>query len=169
MRNALKIIDSTSEHVAWLLVWFCYALVAVIVISVVMRYIFNSPPIWGYETATMLGGSIYAMAYAYTHRHHRHVRVDVVFSHLSPRAKAIIDVTGTLFLFFPFMFFLIRVSADWAWRAWIIGEKSDLTIWYPPMAPFRTAVLIGFSLFFVQAAAQFIRDLYFLVKGKSYD
>lgn len=169
MRKALGVIDSISDHTAGALKWFCYALVVVIVISVVMRYIFNSPTLWGYETAMMLGGSIYVMAYAYTHRHHRHVRVDVIYSHLSLRAKAVIDVIGTLFLFFPFMILLIYVSGDWAWRAWVIGERSDLTFWYPPMAPFRTAVLVGFCLFFVQAAAQFVRDLYALVKNEPYD
>ena len=166
MRKALRIIDSISDYTAGLVKWFCYALVLVVVFDVVMRYVFNAPTVWGYETAMMTGGSIYVLAWAYTHRHHRHVRVDVIYSHLSLRRKAIIDVVGTLFLLFPVMILLIYASGDWAWRAWSIGERSHETYWYPPMAPFRTAVLIAFCLFTFQAAAQFIRDFYVMVKNR---
>lgn len=166
MRKILRTIDSISDYTAGLGKWLCYALVLVIVFDVVMRYVFNAPTLWGYETAMMLGGSMYVLAWSYTHRHHRHVRVDIIYSHLSLRGKAIIDVIGTFFLFFPFMILLIRTSGNWAWRAWEIGERSGETYWYPPLAPFRTIVLIAFCLFTFQAVAHFIRDFYTMVKNK---
>jgi TRAP-type mannitol/chloroaromatic compound transport system permease small subunit len=35
--------------------------------------------------------------------------------------------------------------------------------WLPPSAPFRFVLAIGFTLFFVQTIAEFIKDLYFLI------
>ena len=169
MKKFLGIIDSVSDYTAGLTKWLCYALVLIVVISVTMRYAFNEPTIWGYETAIMTGGTIYVLGWAYAHYHRRHIRVDVIYSHLSLRAKAVIDVIGSLFCIFPLMVVLIYASGKWAWHAWEINEKLTETYWYPPFAPFRTIVLIGFCLFLFQAVAQFIRDLYTMAKNKPYD
>jgi len=46
---------------------------------------------------------------------------------------------------------------------------SNLTYWYPPLAPFRTVVALAFLLLAIQGVAQFIRDFYRLIRNKSYD
>lgn len=165
MRTIVRFIDSVSGYAGGLAKWFCYVLILVIVYDVTMRYLFSAPTMWAFETAMMLGGSLYGLAFAYTHRYHGHVRVDVLYVRLSSRTKAIIDIIGTLFLFFPLLGFLINTSFAMTWRAWAVGETSDITYWYPPLAPFRTMVLIGFCLLALQTMAQFIRDLYAL-RGK---
>ncbi|MCK4722932.1 MAG: hypothetical protein KAT75_06495, partial [Dehalococcoidia bacterium] len=60
-------------------------------------------------------------------------------------------------------------SVAWSVTSWEVAEKSVETYWYPPMGPFRTLVAIGFILFFLQGTAQFVRDVYYFVKGKVYD
>ena len=159
MGMVVRIIDSISGYSGGLAKWFCYALVLMIVYDVTMRYLFNAPTMWAFETAMMLGGSLYGLAFAYTHRYRGHVRVDVLYTRLSPKSQAAIDVIGTFFLFFPLLGFLIIASFSMMWRAWAVGETSDVTYWYPPLAPFRTMVLLGFCLLALQAAAHFIRDL----------
>ena len=169
MRKLVRFIDAVSGYTGGFAKWLAFALILVVVYDVVMRYVFNAPPMWAYDIAIMLGGTIYVLAWAYTHRYRGHVRVDVIYANLSPRTKAIIDATGTLFLLFPLLALLIQESFSFTWRAWKIGEIFRETYWYPPLAPFRTVVLIGFCLFTLQAVAQFIRDLYFSVKNKPYD
>jgi len=162
MRTFIRAIDALSGYAGGLAKWFCYALILIIVYDVTMRYVFNAPTMWAFETSMMLGGSLYTFAYSYTHLHRGHVRVDVIYVHLPLKAKAAIDVLGTFFLFFPLLGFLIKASFALTWRAWAIGETSDITYWYPPLAPFRTVVLLGFCLLALQAVAHFIRDLYTL-------
>lgn len=169
MRKVLGAIDSLSGYTGGMLKWFCYALVLVVVYDVTMRYVFNAPTMWAFETAYMIGGSIYVLGFTYTHLYRRHVRVDIFYSYLSPRGRAIIDVVGTLFLFFPLLALLIHASFSEMWRAWSIGEVSSVTTLYPPIAPFKTVVLLGFCLFTFQAIAQFIRDSYLLITSKPYD
>ena len=169
MRKLLRVIDSVSGYTGGLMKWFVYALVLVVVFDVIMRYVFNAPPMWAFDTAVMLGGAIYVLAFTYTHRYGGHVRVDVVYVHLSPRRKAIVDAAGTLFLLFPLMALLIHESFQWMWRAWVIHERFMETYWYPPVAPFRMIVMLGFCLFSLQAVAEFIRNLHFVIKNKPYD
>ena len=169
MRKILRVIDSVSGYAGKVGSWLCYALILVVVYDVTMRYVFTAPTMWAYETAIMLGGTIWALNWAYTHSLRAHVRVDVIYSHRSLRKRAIIDVVGTLFIFFPLLAVFIGASFSEMWHAWLVGEVSLESYWYPPLAPFRTIVLIGFCLIAFQAVAQFIRDLYILVKSKSYD
>lgn len=169
MRTILRFIDSVSDWTGRSARWLCAVLVVVMTYEVTMRHVFGAPTMWAYETSIMLGAAIYALAWSYTHRHHSHVRVDVFYTHLSPRGKASIDVIGTLLLFFPLMILFVGASVAWAWKAWAINEKMVETYWYPPAAPLRTVVAIGICLFAIQGVAQFIRDLYLLIRNKAYD
>jgi len=169
MRKVLRVIDSISEWTGRTARWLWVLLVLVMTYEVTMRYVFDAPSMWAFETSAFMGTCAYTLAWAYVHKHRAHVRVDVFYTRLSPRGKAIIDVVGTLLLFLPLLILFIGVSVDWAWRAWVVNEKSVETYWYPPIAPVRTVVAIGFCLFAFQAVAQFIRDLYILVRNKAYD
>lgn len=169
MRTILKTIDAISEWAGRSARWLIAVLVLVISYDVAMRYLFDAPTMWAYETAIMLGATVYVLAWSYVHRHRSHVRVDVIYLHLPPRGRAAIDVIGNLFLFFPLIFVLINTSIIWARRAWLINEKSVESVWYPPVAPVRTLVALGLVLFALQGLAQFIRDLYFLIRNKPYD
>lgn len=165
----LRVIDFVSRWVGEALKWVAVAIVCLGASEVVMRYVFNSPTHWGYETLLMLGAGMYVLSWAYVHLERGHVRLDVVYTRLSVRGKAIIDVICTALYFFPLIGVLVYISSLKMWRAWEIGEKSIETHWYPPLGPIRTAVFIGLCLFALQGLAQFIRDLHVLVKHQPYD
>ena len=165
----MKVIDSISEHVGSSARWLCVALVFAGAYDTILRYAFNAPTVWAYETMIMLGGSIYALGWAYDYLHKSHIRVDIFYSHLSSRRKAITDLICTAVFFFPLMAILIRASIWWARRAWSIGEVMIESYWYPPAAPFRIAIAVGICLLALQGAAQFIRDLYFVIRRKALD
>ena len=169
MRKLVRIIDAISGYAGGLMKWFAFALILVVVYDVVLRYVFNAPPVWAYDMVVMIGATLYVLAWAYTHRYHGHVRVDVIYAHLSPRKKAIIDAAGTLFLVFPLLAFLIKESFRWMWRSWEISERFMETYWYPPVAPFRTIIMLGFCLLLLQAIAELTRNLYFVAKNRPYD
>lgn len=166
MRTAVRVIDSISENTGMAVRWACLVLVLVLCYEVTVRYVFNAPTSWASDTSSMMGGTIAAMGWAYTHRHGGHVRVDVFYSHLSPRGQAILDITFSLLFFFPLLFALAYVAWDRMWVAWEMGEVMARSNFYPPMGPIRTVVVLGLSLFALQGVAQFIRDLYRLVRNK---
>jgi len=169
MRRALRIIDDISEWTGKTGQWFSVFLVLVVTYEVMMRYVFRAPSLWPYDTSAMLGTTLYVLAFAYALRHGAHVRVDVVYAHLPPRGRAIIDVLGDLLIFFPLIFLITGASISWMLRSWSAGEKIHVTGWDPIAGPIRTVVVIGFCVLALQGVAQFVRDLYFLIKGKAYD
>jgi len=169
MKSILKLIDSVNSWTGKIIRLLAVALVLVMTVEVTMRYVFNRPTMWGYETSIMIGAGMYALAWGYVHRENAHIRVDVFYSRLSSRGKALVDALCTVFLFFPLISLLSYMAFTWMARAWKIGEKSVETYWYPPIAPLRTAVFIGLVLFGLQGLAQFIRDVYLVTRNKKYD
>ena len=101
MRRVLKVIDNTNEQMGRVFRWGLVVLVLIVSYEVMARYVFGAPTRWSYETDMMLSGTVYALAWAYALRHKAHVRIDLFYSRLSPRGKAIIDVIGALIAFFP--------------------------------------------------------------------
>ena len=169
MRTILKVIDSINQRMGSSASWLCLALVLVGTYDAIMRYAFNAPTLWAYETSVMLGGTIYVLGWAYDHLHRSHVRVDIFYARFSPRGKAIMDVIAAAILFFPLMAILVKTSISWMLRAWSMDEVMKYTYWYPPAIPYRTVFAVGICLFALQGLAQFIRDLYFAIRNKALD
>jgi TRAP-type mannitol/chloroaromatic compound transport system permease small subunit len=164
MRTAVKTIESISEWSGKVMRWACVVLILVLCFEVTARYVFDAPTMWAYEVGTMLGTTIVAMGWAYTHWRHGHVRIDIFYARLSPRGKALIDVICSLVLFFPLLIILMYNATDHVWFAWTKGETLGESYWYPPAFPIRTVLLLGLMLFFLQGIAQFIRDLFVLLR-----
>lgn len=169
MRTILRTIDSISEGTGKAARWACVALIAALVYEVTARYVFNAPTIWAHDVSSMLVGTIVALGWAYTHRHHGHVRIDVLYNRLSPRGKAIIDSLCALLLFFPLVIILAYTAALRTCFSWSIDERLSMSYWYPPAFPIKAVTFLGLSLFALQGGAQFIRDLYLLIRNKPYD
>lgn len=169
MRTIVRVIDSISECTGRTGRWFAVALVAVMTFEVISRHFFGRPNLWVHETVMMLGATLYASAYGYVQRHDAHIRADLFYARLSPRRRAIIDVVGWLLLFFPLIILLIDASIDWTLRAWRLGEVMPFTGWFPPVAPLRAVVALGFCVLALQGVAQLIRDLHLLIRNKPYD
>lgn len=169
MKTILRIIDSISDRTGEIASWLAVVLVLLITQEVIMRFVFNAPSMWAFESSMMVGTSLYVLGWSYVLRHRAHVRVDVIYSLLPRRMKALIDVLGTLIMFFP-LFIAITYSAfNWTVYSWAINEKMTETYWLPPIAPLRTVVLLAIIILLLQGVAHFIRDSYLLVKDKPYD
>ena len=166
MRNVVNVIDSIVEQAGKTIRWLCVVLVLVMAYEVTTRYGFNAPTMWAYESCIMIGAAIYSIAWSYTHRHDAHIRVDIFYMRLSPKGKAIVDVAGDLIFLFPLVIILIGISSAWTWRAWLTSEVMAETYWYPPSAPLRTVVTLGFCLFALQGLANFTRNLFLLIRSK---
>ena len=166
MRAIVRVIESISEWTGNAVCWACVALVLVLVYEVMMRYAFTAPTIWAHQTSCMLGSTFAAMGWAYVHRHRGHVRIDIFYARLSPRGKAVVDVLCAFFLLFPLLLVLIYTATEFMWTAWIEKEVLIESYWYPPSGPIRTITVLALCLFMLQGVAQFIRDLYFVIRNK---
>lgn len=169
IRKILRFIDFLSEKSGWLGKWFALVLVAVGTFETVSRHGFGAPTIWSYDTLSMAGGALYLLGASYDYKWNAHTRVDLIYSRLSPRVRAIIDVLASLVLFFPLMGVLLWYSTSWTIKAWKTHEIMTNSFWYPPAGPYRTLFSIGLLLLIIQGLAQLVRDIYMAVKGEAID
>lgn len=165
----LKFIDWLSEKSGAIGKWFALLLVFIGSYEAIARHFFNAPTIWAYDSMCMAGGVIYMLGASYNYLHNSHTRVDLFYMNASPRKQALIDVIGSIFLFFPLMIIMFKVSVTWAVKAWKINEVMFNSFWYPPAAPYRTIFAIGLLLLILQGLARFIRDLHFVIRGEKID
>jgi TRAP-type mannitol/chloroaromatic compound transport system permease small subunit len=159
MRHVAKWIDWASDKSGEVFSSMGMLLILAMCYEVLMRYVFNDPQIWAMELPMMLGGVFYAMGWGYVHRRGAHTRVDIIYSNLPKRGRLVIDVIGFLFLFAPVMLILCTTSLTMTIRSWRLNEVMQESYWYPPIAPIRLAIFLGFALLLLQGVTQFFRDI----------
>jgi TRAP-type mannitol/chloroaromatic compound transport system permease small subunit len=155
-RGIDALVRVTGELVAY---WAVLAVFAYY-FEVIGRYVFNSPTNWVHESTFLMFGMQYMVAGAYAYRGESHVRVDLLYTHLSPRAKAVCDVIGSVFVFF---FLAVMAWTGWTFasQAMAMGEVS-FTEWGIQYWPVKLMIPIGAVLVILQAFARLIRDIYVL-------
>ena len=164
MRALLHIIDIISEYTGRVVGYLLIPLTAILFMGVILRYAFNNPTDWGYETSVFLFGTVAVLAGVYTYLHHSHIRMDIVYNRLPPRGKAVIDV-ATGFLIFLYLIMMVIGTGQFAIEAIKVKQVSP-SPWGPPLYPIKTVAVIGVSLVLLQGVSQFIRSLYFALRGK---
>jgi TRAP-type mannitol/chloroaromatic compound transport system permease small subunit len=168
MKKVFRVIDAISDRTGLIVGWLSVGLVLIISFETTL-HVFHKSTLWEYETVSMMGATMYSLAFAYVLCHKLNVRVDVIYSHLSKRVQAFIDSAGALLAFFPVMGLATYSAIRKAINAFVINEKSAITGWYPPAAPIRTIIAIGFILLLLQGLVMLIRDFYYLLRNKAYD
>jgi TRAP-type mannitol/chloroaromatic compound transport system permease small subunit len=148
-----------GEYVAY------WAVISVFVYyyEVVARFVFNSPTNWVHESMFLMYGMQYMISGAYAYREDQHVRVDVLYSKLSPRGKAIADIISSMF-FFIFAITMLFTGWKFAWDA-VQNAETSFTEWGVQYWPVKLTIPIGAALIILQGISKLIKDI-MLVRGK---
>jgi len=136
-----------------------WALLAVFVYyyEVVARYVFNSPTNWVHESMFLMFGMQYVLSGAYGYRDDAHVRVDILYSRLSPRGKAACDVFTSIFFF---IFTITMLVTGWRFAMDSIGfGEVSFTEWGIQYWPVKLMLPLGALLIVLQGVVRLLRDL----------
>ena len=109
---------------------------------------------------------IFLLGAAWGLRHDVHVRVDVVYSRLTERGRAWIDLLGTVFFLLPFCIMMLWVSWPAVARSWRIREVSPDPGGLPRW-PIKALLLVSFGLLLLQGLALLVRRIDALRTGGS--
>ena len=142
-----------GEYVAY------WAVISVFVYyyEVVARFVFNSPTNWVHESMFLMYGMQYMISGAYAYREDQHVRVDVVYSKLSPRGKAIADIVSSVF-FFIFTITMLWTGWRFAWDA-VQNAETSFTEWTVQYWPVKLTIPIGAALIVLQGVSKLVKDI----------
>ncbi|KPK85571.1 MAG: hypothetical protein AMJ94_18960 [Deltaproteobacteria bacterium SM23_61] len=166
MNLFLQTVDFISDKAGKAVSWLVLALTGVLAVEVVARYVFGKPTDFAYDLTWMIFGAYTILGAACTFLAEGHVRVDVFSSRLPQRKRAVLEVILYLIFFFPLLILLVFACTDFAVISWRGDERSAVSLWKPPVYPFKTIMVAGFYLLALQGLAKFIRQLLLAMKGK---
>lgn len=164
LARVLSTIDAISKWSGRVTMFLLVALGLLMSIEVVARYVFNAPTLWATETTTLVFGVYIMLAGAYTLLIHGHVTMDAVYSRLSLKGKAILDLL-TSFLFFAFCGVLLWKGIPTAIKSVVMMEHS-MSAWGAPYWPIKIAIPVGAFLILLQGLAKFTRDFHIALTGR---
>lgn len=156
-----RAIDALNEHVGRLTYWLILAAVLISAGNAVVRYTINMSSNAWLEIQWYLFSLVFLFCAGYTLLHNQHVRIDVISGQLSRRARAWIDIFGTVFFLMPMAIAIMWLSWPVFLDAYRSGEVSTnaggLTVW-----PARLMLPVGFFLLILQGLSELIKRVAFL-------
>jgi len=154
----LKAVDKVNTFIGNITGFGVPLLGMIVLYEVIMRYVFNSPTIWVFDTSQFLMGAIYFLGAGYTLLREKHANMDMIYVRLSTKGKAVIDlITGVMAL--TFLSMLVWNSGLMAWESIIFNETFSASAFEPPLYPIKIIFFVGCLLFLLQFLAKFINDL----------
>jgi TRAP-type mannitol/chloroaromatic compound transport system permease small subunit len=155
------LIDALNERVGRLTYWLILVMVLVSAGNASVRYAFDRSSNAWLEIQWYLFSAVFLLGAGYTLLHNQHVRIDVISGRLSKRARAWIDVLGTLFFLLPMAIAIMWMSWPVFVQSFELHEESSnaggLIVW-----PARLMVPIGFLLLVLQGISELIKRVAFL-------
>lgn len=157
VRAYIRAVETVGRVVGRLAMLLIFAMVGVLLWSVVMRTGFNRPPIWTVEVAQFLLVAYYLLGGAYSMQLDAHVRMDLIYGRWSPKKRAFADTITALCLI-TYLVVLLLGGLSSTGYALEYGQKAS-SAWRPPMAPIKIIMTFGIFLMLLQTVAIFLRDL----------
>jgi TRAP-type mannitol/chloroaromatic compound transport system permease small subunit len=167
LQEILKRIDTLSEWAGRIVGWVMVPLVAITVLEVVLRYVFNSPTVWAWEVNRMLLGAITVMGISYALLHGSHVAVDIVVTKISDRKRMWLSIVTKPIIIFSLGLLLWRL-VPYSWVS-VTHLETLGGAWRAPIYPLKALMVVGFVLLSLQALVLWTRDLVKLAQGNGVD
>lgn len=151
-----RAVDRLSAAFAVLADYFVLIAVLVSAGNALVRYLFNMSSNGLLEVQWYMFAAIVLLGASYTLRMNEHVRVDLLYSALSPRGRLFVDIFGFTVLFLPVIGYLFLLTWPFFWRSFTTGEVSmnagGLILW-----PAKLTLPLGFGLLFLQGLSELIK------------
>lgn len=156
-----RAIDALNERVGRGVMWLVLLTSLISAGNALLRYGFDISSNAWLEIQWYLFGVIFLFGAGYTFKHNGHVRIDVIYGRLSPRARAWIDLLGTLLFLLPLCGLLVWMGWEFFHTSFVIREGSPDAGGLPRW-PIKLVVPVGFALLFLQGVAEAIKRVAFL-------
>ena len=157
-------IDAISEWAGKTVMVLILGIILVILYEVIIRDVFTGATIWSHETSLILFSFYFLIGGAYALKYGAHVNMDFIYSRLSRRGKAILDLS-TFVLFLIFCIVVIWIGGQDAWQSIAIMERSGSS-WRVPKYWFKVPIPLGAFLLFLQGLSKLIRDFHMARTGE---
>jgi len=159
----VRLIDATNQRIGSAVSWLTVAMVVIMATIVALRYVFNLGWIAMQESVGYLHAIVFMLGAAYTLKCNEHVRVDIIYQHCKPKARAWIDFFGTLFLLMPVCSFIAWSCWDYTIASWAIREGSREAGGLPGVYLLKTIIPVMAGLMLLQGISLALRNFLVLI------
>jgi len=167
LRGYARLIDALNEKIGLIVAWLTTVLVLNVFFDTVMRYTLQKGSVGMQELEWHIFSVIFLIGAAYTLKHNGHVRVDIIYTKLSDRAKAWVDLIGTFAFLIPFCIIVIYSTQSFIQNSWAVKEMSPDPGGLPARYILKSMIPLGFFLLLLQGLAEAVKSLIVLTAGKT--
>lgn len=161
LETTSRLIDGFNRRLGSLVAWLTLVMVLIGSFNALARYLGRyvgaslSSNAW-LELQWYLFSLVFLLGAAHTLERGAHVRVDVLYGRLSNKARAWIDLFGSLIFLVPFTVFGLWVSWPAVRNSWAIRELSPDPGGLPRW-PIKAVILVAFALLMLQGFSEAIK------------
>jgi TRAP-type mannitol/chloroaromatic compound transport system permease small subunit len=159
MHTLSSLIDSVSDRLGKVFAWLTLTLVVVMAVIVVLRYVFQIGSIALQESVIYINALIFTFGVAYTLKEQGHVRVDIFYSRLGIKQRAIIDLLGSVLFLVPSALFIMWISWDYVSVSWRIREGSAESSGLPYVYLLKSTILLLPALLLLQGLSEATKSI----------
>ncbi len=156
----IDLLDKINKATGQLIRWLVLFMMCVQFVIVLLRYVFGVSSIAMNESVLYMHATLFMLGAGYTLLTDQHVRVDIFYSRMSVRGKALVDFFGHLLLLIP----SIAVLLYWSWptvrNAWSIYEGAISVGGIPASFLLKTLIPAFCVLLLVQSVSCLLKSVF---------
>lgn len=157
IKTYVRVVDRISDYVGIVAMYLIFAMVFILLLDAVTRNIVHIPMHWGIEAAQFTLAAYYFMGGAMTLKNDDHVRMDLLYTKLSPRGRDWMDVMtlGCLLFYLLVMLFGSVSSLQYA----IETNEKRFSMWNPSMIPIKILMVACIVLMVLQTISLIFKHI----------
>lgn len=155
VRAYVRWADAAADATGWAAMWLIFVMVGVLLLDAVTRNVIRMPLHWCVEFAQFTLAAYFFMGGAVTLKNDDHVRMDLIYSNLSPRGKHRLDLVTVACLGFYLVVMLIGSISSLRYA--IATDERRFSIWNPSMIPIKALMVACIVLMLLQTLSLFFK------------
>lgn len=150
-------VDAFNRFVGRFAMRLLFVLAAILLYSTFSRVVLGQPVNWVMEMSQFVLSAYYLLGGAYSLQLDAHVRMDLFYSRMAARKRAVTDAFTILFVIFYLgvLFWGGLSSTEYSWTY----NQVNYTAWAPPLWPIKSIMTLGIFLMLLQAVSTFFKDV----------
>lgn len=156
----LRVIQTLERINGWLgksIAYLGLLMAVVTLVIVVLRYGFDTGSIALQESLLYMHGTLFMIGLSYAMQTGSHVRVDILYSRLSPQTQRWINLFGHLIFLIPLALVILVYSWDYVSASWRVRESSPEAGGIPAIFLLKTIIPFATVLLILQALCDLVR------------
>jgi TRAP-type mannitol/chloroaromatic compound transport system permease small subunit len=157
IRLFVRYVDAVNYAVGRFAMYLFIPLGAILIYATLSRVLAGIPVNWAIEMSQFVLSAYYLLGGAYAMQINGHVRMDLLYSQLPAKKRALTDAfTILLVIFYLVVLFLGGISST---NYAITYNQVNYSSWAPVLWPIKVVMTIAIFLMLLQAIATFFKDV----------